>query len=107
MSRRSDAANAYRHLYKTAAWQWLRKQHLEAHPLCAMCEKIGHVTAAEVVDHIKPHKGDRILFFDPANLSSLCKWHHDSVKQAEEKRGYSNEIGLDGRPVDPNHPGYN
>lgn len=101
---RSAEATAYRALYKTAAWQRMRQYHLSQEPLCRFCAKQGRVTAATVVDHIKPHRGDRRLFFDQSNFQSLCAPCHDSVKQAEEKRGYSNEIGLDGRPVDPNHP---
>ena len=44
------------------------------------------------------------MFFDPANLQTLCKGCHDRVKQGVEKRGFDREIGLDGWPVDPAHP---
>ena len=57
-----------------------------------------------VVDHKVPHKGNHVLFYDPANLWSLCKAHHDSAKQQEEKLGYSTQIGDDGWPVCPKHP---
>jgi 5-methylcytosine-specific restriction protein A len=30
-----------------------------------------------VVDHIKPHKGDRGLFWELANHQALCKRCHD------------------------------
>ena len=69
-----------------------------------MCERQDKVTSAEVVDHIKPHKGDESLFFDFDNTQSLCASHHNSAKQSEERLGYSTEIGLDGYPVDPRHP---
>jgi 5-methylcytosine-specific restriction protein A len=101
---RSVEANEYRVLYKSAQWQRMRGYQLSQEPLCRFCAKQGRVEPASVVDHIKPHRGDRKLFFDGFNLQSLCKPCHDSIKQAEEHRGYSNEIGLDGRPVDPNHP---
>jgi 5-methylcytosine-specific restriction protein A len=104
---RSDAARAYRHLYKTSEWQRLREIVLSQEPLCRYCAKAGRTTAAEVVDHIKPHKGSRALFFALSNLQPLCSDHHNTSKKFEESRGYSNEIGLDGRPVDPRHPGYN
>ena len=69
-----------------------------------MCERSGIITVATVVDHIRAHKGDETLFFDPANLASLCKPHHDSSKQKAEKRGV-HEIGCseDGAPIDPSH----
>ena len=69
-----------------------------------MCERSGQLTAATVVDHIKAHKGDEYLFFDPDNLASLCKQHHDGAKQKAEKRGVQ-EIGCetDGVPLDPCH----
>jgi len=56
------------------------------------------------VDHIKPHKGDPTLIYDWDNLQTLCKFHHDSHKQSEEKRGYSVKIGKDGWPEDERHP---
>jgi hypothetical protein len=37
-------------------------------------------------------------------LQSLCKFHHDSAKQQEEKMGYRSDIGADGWPMDPRHP---
>lgn len=101
---RSAEAQAYRPLYKTAQWKRLRQWVLSQEPLCRYCAAAGRTTAAEVVDHIRPHKGDRKLFYDCRNLQPLCRNHHDSAKQFEEKRGYSNEIGLDGNPIDPRHP---
>jgi 5-methylcytosine-specific restriction protein A len=46
---------------------------------------------AEVVDHIRPHRGDWALFIDPGNHQSLCKSCHDRKTAAEqrEKRGVS------------------
>jgi hypothetical protein len=34
------------------------------HPLCRMCEAEGKITVATIVDHVIPHKGDRVLFND-------------------------------------------
>lgn len=80
-------------------WQRARIGWLAAHPLCVMCERSGRVTAATVVDHIVPHRmawalasGDvdaiaaaRARFWDRNNWQSLCKAHHDSAKQAQER----------------------
>jgi len=101
--RRSPEAQQYRRLYKTSRWQKLREQQLRHHPLCLMCQARGEVTPATVADHVTPHRGDKRLFFHGA-LQSLCASCHSSAKQAEERRGYSTEIGLDGWPVDGKHP---
>ena len=49
-----------------------------------MCLQVEVVEPAAVVDHKIPHKGDETLFFDPENLQSLCKPHHDRDKQLIE-----------------------
>jgi 5-methylcytosine-specific restriction protein A len=68
-----------------------------------MCTEQGHITIATVVDHVTEHKGNEELFFDPANLQSLCKPHHDGAKQRQEHRGYVIGIDASGRPIDASH----
>ncbi len=94
----------WRYLYNQKAWHKLRAAQLRDEPLCRMCAKSGTTTAASIVDHVVPHKGDEALFYDRANLQSLCKTHHDAAKQRAEKRGVS-DIGCDvnGWPIDPEH----
>lgn len=75
-----------------------RARWLAEHPLCVMCEAEGRVTAATVVDHATPHRGDADLFWDRANWQSLCKRHHDSDKQAQERGLDRRATGLDGWP---------
>ncbi|MBM4072831.1 MAG: HNH endonuclease [Planctomycetes bacterium] len=60
-------------------WQWRKasKLFLLAHPLCADCESNGQVVAAQVVDHIIPHRGDQVLFWDEGNWQPLCKTCHN------------------------------
>ena len=65
-------------------WQKARAGFLRSHPLCVMCEAEGRVTAANVVDHKVPHRGDQTLFWDKANWQSLCKPHHDSDAQKKD-----------------------
>lgn len=48
----------------------------------------GQLTEAKVVDHIKPHRGDKELFWDSTNWQSLCKRHHD-IKTATEDGGFT------------------
>ena len=90
--------------YGKARWQKLRARHLAANPLCCYCMDDGVTKAADVVDHITPHKGDPALMWNPANLQSLCYHCHNSTKQAQEVNGFSNAVGRDGQPSDPNHP---
>lgn len=92
----------WRHLYGTKRWYRLRWHQLQAEPLCRFCSALGRVTAATVVDHKQPHKGDEDLFFDPENLQSLCKQCHDSAKQRLEKSGYLAGCDENGWPLDPN-----
>lgn len=100
---RSAEAKSYRKLYSTRWWKDRRKEQLTEHPLCAVCEKLGFIRSATVVNHIVPHKGDEDLFYNGA-LESVCKKCHDSSIQSQERRGFSTACDLDGYPVDPKHP---
>ena len=84
-------------------WQKARATYLTSHPLCVMCRKLGKVTAASVVDHIKPHRGDQSLFWNKENWQALCKPCHDRHKQRLEASG--REVGCDtnGIPLDAGH----
>lgn len=68
-------------------WRRARLDHLKIHPLCVRCRAKGIVKAANVVDHIDPHKGCKGLFWDVSNWQSLCKYHHDQ-KTATEDGGF-------------------
>lgn len=83
-----------------AAWRRARKWFLAQHPLCVMCQAQGRVSAATVVDHIRPHRGDQVLFWDRDNWQALCATCHNSIKQAAERGHARPAIGLDGWPVD-------
>ena len=100
----ANKRDEYHHLYDRQRWRnkrnGLRIIHLRNHPLCVMCDHDGFVIAATVVDHINPHKGDERLFFDPLNLQSLCKRHHDSDKAFMEINGYRKGCDDDGNPYD-------
>ncbi|TCL09150.1 HNH endonuclease [Shimia isoporae] len=115
------ASESYHHLYNKAAWRsGLRPAHLLKEPVCRACARrgiinVGSLTASGAkqtnprrcylaVDHIIPHRGDLELFFDPENLQTLCPDDHDQNKQRLEVRGYSEERGADGWPIDPQHP---
>lgn len=88
----------WRHLYGRR-WKRVRVRHLAKEPLCRYCLEQKRLTPATVVDHIKEHKGDVSLFWDPANHQSLCDPHHNSTKQAMERSGRA-PCGADGYPTD-------
>ena len=88
------------------AWQKARAGHLRSHPFCVYClrdpayvairdmapsaailrcAELGLIVPeASVVDHIEPHRGDQVLFWNKANWQSLCGTHHSADKQREE-----------------------
>lgn len=68
-------------------WEKARLGYLRNHPLCVECGKTDRTEPATVVDHIRPHRGDRGLFWDSRNWQSLCKRHHDE-KTAREDGGF-------------------
>lgn len=71
-------------------WRAARLGYLAHHPLCVHCLDRGHVTASTDVDHIIPHGGDPILFWDAENnWQALCHSCH-SVKTAREDGGFGN-----------------
>lgn len=86
--RPDDRQNATQRGYN-GAWQRVRLGFLAQNPLCVICAATGRVTAANVVDHITPHKGDMNLFWDSANWQALCKPCH-SRKTAESDGGFGN-----------------
>jgi 5-methylcytosine-specific restriction protein A len=102
---RSPEAAAYRPLYRTKAWQRLRFAILTRDLFtCQMCGKAEGNTSQLVADHKTPHKGNLNLFWDEANIWTLCAPCHNSTKQSEERTGYSKAIGSDGWPTDARHP---
>ncbi len=81
-TRQSSNARGY-----TSRWRAARKGYLSKHPLCVHCEAKGIVKAANVVDHIVPHKGDMKRFWDRTNWQPLCTQHHN-IKTATEDGGF-------------------
>lgn len=69
----------------TARWDRAAKAYLYQHPLCVGCAAIGRTVAATTVDHIEPHRGDMVKFWDRNGWQGCCSWHHDTVKQRMER----------------------
>lgn len=75
-----------RDLYRTPEWQRLRRQVLREEPLC---RTRGCGAQSVIVDHTRPHRGNRALFFDRTNLTGRCKSCHDR-KTARYDGGFGN-----------------
>ncbi len=76
--------------YASVRWQALRLEIIERDG--GLCQQTGEVLVggrkapnSMVVDHIKPHRGDPDLFWDPGNLQLVSKAWHDSEKQRRDR----------------------
>jgi 5-methylcytosine-specific restriction enzyme A len=83
--RKTSAQRGY-----NAAWQRASKAFLRVHPLCADPYKVHgeRAVAAECTDHIKAHKGDMTLFWDPNNWQPLCLACNSRKAVEEEGAGW-------------------
>ena len=74
-------------IYNSKQWKYLRNSYLQEHPLCEDCLAVGQITPAAEIHHVRPiltasTVGDmEALAFDPANLRSLCVYHHHLTHQ--------------------------
>lgn len=69
--------SAHRRGY-TSRWQRQRAVFLAHNPLCVACRAKGEYVAANTVDHIQPHRGNRELFWDKDNWQALCEKCHNA-----------------------------
>lgn len=60
---------------RSGHWPTVRKQHLAAHPTCAVC---GGADSLEV-HHVRPFHLHPELELDPSNLVTLCEAKKDGV----------------------------
>lgn len=95
----------YHWMYRTKAWKERRAWQLRREPLCERCRDQGRVVKATVVHHRIRHEGAWPIFIG-SPLDSLCKQCHDSIEQSIDRLGYSREIDVNGKPIDPRHPAY-
>ena len=103
LANKAAAPHRDKSLYGTKDWYRIRAHQLRVEPNCRICAAAGVQSHATVCDHITRHNYDPIAFFR-GPFQSLCKTCHDGTKQKMERRGYSDAIGSDGLPTDPNHP---
>jgi 5-methylcytosine-specific restriction protein A len=85
----------WRAWYRTARWQKLRHQVFVRDAY--KCQRTGVLAIGKypapnspVANHIRPHKGDPALFWDPDNIETITKAVHDSIVQAEERKAERN-----------------
>ena len=71
-------------------WREARLGYLARHPLCVHCLAKGLVEAATEVDHIEPHRGDMVKFWNAEMWEALCKPCH-SKKTVKEDGGFGRE----------------
>lgn len=67
-------------------WRKARAAYLAEHALCVDCASRGRTSAASNVDHVVPHKGDHILFWDESNWQALCASCHSRKTAIEDGR---------------------
>lgn len=84
----------------TKDWARAAKVYLSENPLCRHCERLGQLTTATQVDHIRPHKGDRDLFWDVENWQPLCHSCHSIKTNTQDKGKSLPGVGVDGVPID-------
>ncbi len=101
-------------LYNSKEWKAVRLSKLSRNPLCEECLRIGVTEPAKHVDHIKSiaNGGEKLCM---SNLRSLCVSCH-SRKTVYRDGGFGRSktkerikvkgCGLDGMPIDENHPWY-
>ena len=80
----------YHKWYSQTRWRKARLVYLRQNPICVYCQQDNKLTPATVVDHIKPHKGNKRLFWDSHNWQALCKVCHDT-KTATEDGAFGNK----------------
>lgn len=66
-------------------WRSSRDRFLKANPLCLYCLKEDRMIKASVVDHVVPHRGDKILFWDETNWQALCEHHHNKKTRIQDQ----------------------
>lgn len=73
------------------AWERAAKAFLEQpeNVLCRYCDMEDIITAAKLVDHFWPHRGNRELFWRREFWVPSCARCHSGMKQATERAGHA------------------
>lgn len=65
-------------------WRRNRLAALQAEPWCRVCRANGMWVLAELLDHVRPHRGDAMRFWRRANWQPLCGPCHTAKTAAGE-----------------------
>lgn len=84
---RFKKTDADKSLYNNQRWREASHRYLRNNPLCVHCLRVGRTTTSTETDHIKPHRGNKELFWDKSNWQALCKQCH-ALKTSSETRAY-------------------
>lgn len=76
-----------RRLYDRGGWRRAARAYLRAHPFCVVCRAAQRITLATEVDHVIPHEGDVVRFWDRSNWQALCSTCHGRKTKRERSRG--------------------
>ena len=79
--RGSSAARGY-----GPRWREAREKFLAARRFCELCSRPDRPVTATEVDHRKPHRGDRGLFWDANNWQALRRPCHSRKTAREDGR---------------------
>lgn len=71
----------------TSRWDAASRGHRHHHPLCTYCALVDEVKAADLTDHLYPHRGDQDVFWNRAYWVSSCNDCHNGFKQSIERKG--------------------
>lgn len=94
MPPREPRKNAYQRGY-TKRWARYTQAWKHEHPVCgeradgqlhgadSRCVRDGRISPVAVTDHIVPHRGNPVLFWDPTNHQSLCVSCHNAKSRTE------------------------
>lgn len=89
----NERASASKRGYGTR-WERERKYFILKHPFCAACNKKKIITLGTEVDHVVPHKGDMILFWNQDNWQTLCHSCHSRKTAAEDMGQWDTHGGI-------------
>ncbi len=89
-SRANSRSRGYDNRWDKAAATFKRR-----HPCCLGCAAIGKHARTEVVDHVEPHKGDQIKFWNTALWQPACAWHHNAIKPELERLFFLGQASVD------------
>ena len=76
----------------SARWQTAAATFKQRAPWCLGCQALGRLVATQVVDHVQPHRGDPVKFWDSAMWQPACQWCHNGIKRSLEQMFLRGEI---------------